>query len=194
MRFEKRSPAIAAAAAQLREGGQHPFGILDRYVPLDNAQIPLYRAVREAVPIVDAALSKLVRLVGGVTVICRDVAAQDGLDAFLMEVDTGRGQRGLQSFLDGYLDAMLTCGRAVGELVLDREGRSPPSCAGTPPFWRFGRGIPPWISSCAPGIRAGRYSRCPTLSCCSLPPSSPRRTVRMGSPSCGPCPSSRRSF
>ena len=123
MRFEKRSPAIAAAAAQLREGGQHPFGILDRYVPLDNAQIPLYRAVREAVPIVDAALSKLVRLVGGVTVICRDAAAQDGLDAFLMEVDTGRGQRGLQSFLDGYLDAMLTCGRAVGELVLDREGR-----------------------------------------------------------------------
>ena len=64
MRFEKKTPAIAAAAVQLRDGGRHPFGVLDRYVPLDTAQIPLYRAVREAVPIVDAALSKLIRLVG----------------------------------------------------------------------------------------------------------------------------------
>ena len=37
-------------------------------------------------------------------------------------VDTGRGQRGLQSFLDQYLDSMLTCGQGVGEMVLDREG------------------------------------------------------------------------
>ena len=74
--------------------------MLDRYVPLDNAQIPLYRAVREAVPIVDAALSKLIRLVGGLTVACADTSAQAGLRRFLEEVDTGRGQRGLQSFLD----------------------------------------------------------------------------------------------
>ena len=123
MRFEKKPPAIATAAAQLRDSGRHPFGVLDRYVPLDTAQIPLYRAVREAVPIVDAALSKLIRLVGGLTVVCDHTAAQAGLERFLTEVDTGRGQRGLQSFLDCYLDTMLTCGRAVGELVLDREGR-----------------------------------------------------------------------
>ena len=52
------------AGVALRDGGRHPFGVLDRYLPLDTAQIPLYRAVREAVPIVDAALSKLIRLVG----------------------------------------------------------------------------------------------------------------------------------
>ena len=144
MRFEKRPPAIAAAAAQLRGGGRHPFGVLDRYVPLDTAQIPLYRAVREAVPIVDAALSKLIRLVGGLTVACADTSAQAGLRRFLEEVDTGRGQRGLQSFLDCYLDTMLTCGRAVGELVLDREGREVAALlCGDPAFLEIREGDSP---------------------------------------------------
>ena len=39
------------------------------------------------------------------------------LNDFIRNVDTGRGQRGLQSFLDAYLDSMITCGRAVGEIV-----------------------------------------------------------------------------
>ena len=29
----------------------------------------------------------------------------------------GRGQYGLSAFLDGYLDSLLTCGRAIGEIV-----------------------------------------------------------------------------
>ena len=97
--------------------------MLDGYVPLRNGEIALYRSIREAVPIVDAALRKLVRLAGGVQVLCRDKSAQEGLDWFLQHVNTGRGQRGIQSFLDCYLDSMLTCGRAVGEIVPDRRGR-----------------------------------------------------------------------
>ena len=108
---------------QLREGGRHPFGVLDGYVPLSQGEMELYRSIREAVPIVDAALRKLVRLAGGVKVSCRESAAQEGLDWFLQHVNTGRGQRGIQSFLDGYLDSMLTFGRAVGEIVPDRRGR-----------------------------------------------------------------------
>lgn len=30
----------------------------------------------------------------------------------------GRGQRGINSFIDSYLDSLITCGRAVGEIVL----------------------------------------------------------------------------
>lgn len=194
MRFEKKPPAIATAAAQLRGGGRHPFGVLDRYVPLDTAQIPLYRAVREAIPIVDAALSKLIRLVGGLTVVCDHTAAQAGLERFLTEVDTGRGQRSLQSFLDCYLDTMLTCGRAVGELVLDREGREIIALlCGDPAFLEIREGDPPWTSSCVPGMRAGRSNPCPTPTCSSSPPSSPRPTAPTACPSCGPCPSSPRS-
>ena len=121
--FQKKEPGLAGKGGQLRDGGAHPFGALDRYIPLQNGEIALYRAVREAVPIVDAAILKLIRLSGGVGARCADPAAQKGLDRFLRTVPTGRGQRGLQSFLDCYLDSMLTCGRGVGELVLDRQGR-----------------------------------------------------------------------
>lgn len=121
--LKRKQSAEAASAAQLRDGGRHPFSELDQYVPLRNGELELYRAIREAVPVVDAAISKLVRLSGGVTVQCRDRAAQEGLDRFLRTVPTGRGQRGLQSFLDCYLDSMFTCGRAVGELVPARSGR-----------------------------------------------------------------------
>ena len=120
--FEKKKPPQAAARVQLRESDRHPFGVMDRYVPLRPGELELYRGIREAVPVVDAAIIKLVRLCGGVTVRCADPTGQAGLDRFLRTVNTGRGQRGIQSFLDRYLDDLLTCGRAVGEIVLDGQG------------------------------------------------------------------------
>lgn len=118
---KKRKESAAGAAVQLRGGGRHPFGLLDQYVPLRGGEIALYRSIREAVPIVDAAILKLIRLTGGFTVRCDEAGAQAGLEKFIKTVDTGRGQRGLQSFLDCYLDSMLTCGRAVGEMALTRR-------------------------------------------------------------------------
>ena len=112
------------AAVQLRGGGRMAFGPLERYVPLLDGETALYRAVREAVPVVDAAVCKLVRLTGGVRVRCGDAAAQQELEQFLRTVPAGRGQRGINAFLDCYLDSLLTCGRALGEIVPDAEGRS----------------------------------------------------------------------
>lgn len=119
----KKSAGLPAAAAQLRDEGRHPFLQLDGYVPLGRGEAALYRAIREAVPVVDAAICKLVRLCGGLTVTCRDGRAQDGLDRFLRTVSVGRGQRGIQAFLDQYLNSMLVCGRAVGEIVPAPDGR-----------------------------------------------------------------------
>lgn len=123
MGFWDGKKTAGAAAVQLRDGGRHPFGLLDGYVPLKNGEIALYRSIREAIPVVDAAILKVIRLAGGVKVTCRDGRVQAGLDEFLRTVDIGRGQRGIQAFLDMYLDSMLTCGRAVGELVVDRRKR-----------------------------------------------------------------------
>jgi len=120
---QKMGRGAAAAAAQLRDAGRHPFLQLDGYVPLHHGEIALYRAIREAVPVVDAAICKLVRLCGGVKVICREAGAQEELERFLRTVPVGRGQRGIQSFLDQYLDSMIVCGRAVGEIVPSRDGR-----------------------------------------------------------------------
>ena len=124
--WKRKEPPVqraGAASAQLRDASRHPFSALDGYVPLRHGETAVYRAIREGVPVVDAAICKLVRLCGGVGVACRDRAAQEGLDRFLRTVPTGRGQRGVQSFLDCYLDSLFTCGRAVGEIVPDRAVR-----------------------------------------------------------------------
>ena len=42
--------------------------------------------------------------------------AQEKLNSFLRSVPCGRGQVGIDSFLSGYLDSLLTYGRAVGEM------------------------------------------------------------------------------
>lgn len=108
---------------QLRDAGRQPFGMLGGYVPLAGGDVMLYRAIREAVPVVDAAVCKLVRLTGGVKVKCASAKAERELNEFLRTVNTGRGQCGINAFLDCYLDALLTCGRAVGEIVPSSDGR-----------------------------------------------------------------------
>ena len=114
--FQKRKEP-AAAAVQLRETGYHPFGELGSCAALRSGEIRLYRAVREAVPVVDAAIYKLIRMTGGVTAVCTDPSAERELAEFLRTVPAGRGQFGVNAFLDGYTDSLLTCGRAIGEIL-----------------------------------------------------------------------------
>ena len=113
----KKRGEVPTAVVQLRGGETHPFGMLREYVPLRNGEVQLYRSVREAVPVVDAAIYKLVRMTGGVTVACGDRTAEKALREFLRTVPIGRGQFGINAFLECYLDSLLTCGRAVGEIV-----------------------------------------------------------------------------
>lgn len=121
-RKSRPDPAVPTPQVQLRPGTRHPFGLLEGYTPLNSPTFALYRAIREAVPLVDAAIWKLVRLSGGVSVRCPDPRVQEELDRFLRTVKTGWNQVGIQSFLDGYLDSLLTNGRAVGEVVLAPGG------------------------------------------------------------------------
>lgn len=113
----------ATATPQLRRGSEQPFGMLQSYVPLQRGEARLYRAIREAIPVVDACIYKIIRLCGGVSAVCADEAAQAGLRHFLETVPAGRGQQGLSAFLDQYLDSMLMFGQGVGEIVLTRDGR-----------------------------------------------------------------------
>ncbi len=118
---EKETTAQTGFAVQVRENGLPFLGQMQQME--GQGEMELYRCLREAVPIIDAAILKLIRLCGGVKVEAKDRRGQKGLDDFLQNVATGRGQQGLQSFLDSYLDAMLTYGRGIGEIVLDGKGR-----------------------------------------------------------------------
>ena len=121
--WQKERSTGGETAVQLRSGGRSTFGRLESYVPLLDGETALYREVREAVPVVDAAIGKIIRLSNGVKVYCEDRNAERELGQFLRGVPVGRGQHGIYAFLDCYLDSLITCGRAVGEIVPDAAGR-----------------------------------------------------------------------
>ncbi len=120
--FNKQEAAVPGTV-QLRECERHPFGVLREYVPFRNGELQLYRAVREAVPVVDAAIYKLIRMTGGATAVCDNKTAERELQEFLRTVSVGRGQYGINAFLDCYLDSLLVCGQAVAEIVPCRDNR-----------------------------------------------------------------------
>ncbi len=113
----------ASATTQIRRSDAHPFGLLGGCTPLQTGDKQLYRAIREAVPLVDACIYKIIRLCGGVSARCSDPGADRELKQFLEQVDVGRGQRGINAFLDQYLDSMLVFGQAVGEIVPTADNR-----------------------------------------------------------------------
>lgn len=65
------------------------LGLLDSYTPLGGNQTRLYYALREAVPIIDTAIFKTVRLTGGFEVRCADERLQHKLDHFVRNVPVG---------------------------------------------------------------------------------------------------------
>ena len=118
MKRKQKERGVSAAVCQLRNGNVHPFGAMRSFVPLGGGEERVYRELREALPVLDAAVGKMVRLCGGFQVKCRNPEAQQKLEEFLKTVPCGRGQVGMNSFLAGYLDSLLTYGRAVGEMVV----------------------------------------------------------------------------
>ena len=118
MKRKKKDTGAVAAVCQIRNGNAHPFGAMKGFTPLGGGEERVYREMREAIPVLDAAVSKMVRLCGGFEVKCRNPEAQKRLEEFILTVPCGRGQVGMASFLSGYLDSLLTYGRAIGEMVV----------------------------------------------------------------------------
>lgn len=83
----------------------------------------LFDRLRYAVPVIDAAIMKIIRLTGGFRLVCSDERFQEQLDRFCENVPVGLTGTSLGCFADAFLDSMLTYGSAVGEIVIDEEGR-----------------------------------------------------------------------
>ena len=108
--FQKKKP-VQAVTVQTSGGSLllSPTGAGERQ---------LYRSLRETVPIIDAAIYKLRRLMGEFTVTCQDQRAQQGLQEFLDSVQVNAAGVGIHEFLGIYLEDLVTYGTAVGEMVL----------------------------------------------------------------------------
>ena len=64
-------------------------------------------------PIIDAAIFKIVRLTGGYAVKTDDPAAQKYLDSALSSLNVGGNRRGIYAFTESFLEQLLTCGTAL---------------------------------------------------------------------------------
>lgn len=76
----------------------------------------LYRALVESVPLIAAALEKIVRLVGSFEVKLNNRSAEKGSIPFA-NVRVGAAGQGVGSFISSYLMQLLVYGTAVGEVV-----------------------------------------------------------------------------
>lgn len=86
------------------------------------AEYRLYDALRFHVPVIDAAILKIVRLTGGFRLVSDDPDAQMRLDRFSENVPVNACGLSLQLFADQMLDSLLTYGNAAGELLTDDDG------------------------------------------------------------------------
>ena len=100
----------------------NPFNFLNGYVPLANGQTNLYRELREAIPVIDAAIYKLVRLTVGFKIECSDERNTEIINDFLEAVPVGSNRYGIYEFISSYFEQLLTYGTAVGEMVTDKRG------------------------------------------------------------------------
>ena len=82
----------------------------------------LYASLRESVPLIDAAIGKLVRLIGSFRVVSDNKECEKTAADFISMVRVGGSGEGLQGFICDYLDSLLTYGEAVGEMIPAYDG------------------------------------------------------------------------
>lgn len=124
--FKRKKPQTRSERpleVQTRPAQTPPLSDYFGYQPTDEFCIALYDAMRESIPIIDAALQKIQRLIGGFRFTCSDKRAQQALREFCDTVKVGASSMGLEHFLCQYLQSLLLYGNSVGEIVLDSDGR-----------------------------------------------------------------------
>ncbi len=118
---KNKSSDCSTVQTSLSHKNTHPFLSIESYSPYAQKQYELYSMLREAVPVIDAALSKLVRLLGTFTVECDSKIATDKLKHFIENVSVNCCSNGLHQFVYTYFDQLLTYGTAVGEIVFTTD-------------------------------------------------------------------------
>ncbi len=108
-------PAVAVQSMQGISGYQ-PFQVRET-----APSIQLYTALRENVPVIDAAILKIVRLCGGFTFTTGDSATDKALNRAMEGINVGGNQCGISAFMASYLSDLLTYGTAVAEMIYDDE-------------------------------------------------------------------------
>lgn len=111
----------SGAVMPARAGDKEIFKICPA---MGESERELYGVLREQVPIVDACIGKIIRLVGGFKPVALDPDFQPQLDWFAQNVKVGSSGQSLNTFIDCYLDSLITYGCALAEVVYDKSRRN----------------------------------------------------------------------
>ncbi len=122
LNFRKnKNDTVGASAVQTSSASRHPYYRLSSYMPL-NGKSRVYAQVRQAVPIIDAAVNKIIRLTDGFRFETGDEMLDIRMNDYFDSINVGGNQRGISAFISNYLSQLLTFGTAVGEVVLSNNG------------------------------------------------------------------------
>ena len=116
---KNQPPESNVVAVPQTAASSHPFMTVHNYNPMSQADMALYKSLREAIPIIDAAIYKIIRLIGSFRVSCNNKTAEKLLSDFLKDVNIGGTRQGIEAFLSTFLEQLLTYGTAIGEMVTD---------------------------------------------------------------------------
>lgn len=106
---------------QTSSRARHPYYQLSSYIPL-GSESRVYASLREAVPIIDAAINKIVRLAEGFHFETGDEMLDLRMNGYFENINVGGTQQGITAFVSNYLNQLLTFGTAIGEIVLGNGG------------------------------------------------------------------------
>lgn len=110
------TPVVVQTVSKQKQGDDFYFS---RYETQSKAERQLYSSLRESVPVVDAAICKIVRLIGKFKIVTENKECQKIADDFIKNVKTNGSSKGMNNFIYTYLDSLLTYGEAVGEMIPD---------------------------------------------------------------------------
>lgn len=115
---KQRNKDKTSVTVQTARSVKYPFSITDTFVSLGTPMFSVFDSIRENIPIIDAAINKIIRLIGNFEIECSDSSVQKQINEFLKTVPTGMASAGIDSFISAYLDSLIMYGAAVGEIVL----------------------------------------------------------------------------
>lgn len=116
--FKKKEEPYRPPVVQTRNTSTHPFNALDKYIPL-KVEYELYKSMREAIPVLDTAINRIVRLVGIFDIECENDKQKEEIKEFLDNIKVNSNQTGIYQFVESYLDQLIECGNSSGEIILN---------------------------------------------------------------------------
>ncbi len=81
----------------------------------------LYKTLKDNIPVIDAAIYKIIRLIGNFSIRTNSETLDKEINKFLKNIRVNSCETGITSFLSCYLEQLLVYGTAVGEIILDSK-------------------------------------------------------------------------